>query len=189
MCLCVRALPQVSKAWLKSLSSPHHTSVFFWEKGDRYWLIKALCLCQLALEWQWINEKKWLHGLVREIGYFSFNRSDLKKWVWKMAWIDGALRTPSGETITDSLRQPCVHQRMVNKVRLWAHSRLTAPPINRLKDLKWTDDTTRVARDLDCMMDLHLTKSFIYIQKCIKMSMLGDEPCDFYSTIFVEKRE
>lgn len=36
------------------------------------------------------------------------------------------------------------------------------------------DKPTRVARDLDCMMELHLTKIFIYIQKCIKMSMLGD---------------
>lgn len=31
-----------------------------------------------------------------------------------------------------------------------------------------------VARVLDCMMGLHLTKIFNYIEKCIDMSMLGD---------------
>lgn len=36
------------------------------------------------------------------------------------------------------------------------------------------DKPTRVARDVDCMRELHLTKIFTYIQKCIKMSVLGD---------------
>lgn len=84
VCVCVRerALPQVSKAWIKSFSSFHHTSVFiyfFSETGDRYWLIKAFAPLS-TLSWVAAENKKKLtdcggiavRGVIREIGYFSF---------------------------------------------------------------------------------------------------------------------
>lgn len=78
------------------------------------------------------------------------------------------------------LGQPCVQKKkktvdsQINKSETL--STLLLPPLLLpvLKDLRRMDKPTRVTKDLDCMMEMHLNKNFIYIQKCIKMSMLGD---------------
>lgn len=152
--------------------------------------MKALCLCKVILRVAAENEKKWtdcgitVHGVIREIGYFFLlsPASLTQKWKnecerelsWrehdkphqkKQSCVPGAALCPKKKKTVDS---------QINKSETL--STLLLPPLLLpvLKDLRRMDKPTRVTKDLDCMMEMHLNKNFIYIQKCIKMSMLGD---------------
>lgn len=102
----------------------------------------------------------------------SRTHSKMKKWVWIGAWLDGALQTPSAGTLTRAWGSlVCTKKKkdsqLLNKVRLEAHSfwHHFLPPCLRIRGERTNPQV--FARDLDCMMELHLTEIFIYIQKSV----------------------
>lgn len=110
LCLCASTLPLVFKAWIKLFSPLHNTSVFFELKIGIDW--SNLCAsvnfvlsgsgklkeidrlqrhnCAWSDSWNW---------LFFFLSAASRTHTKVKRLVWKRARFDGALESPSEETI------------------------------------------------------------------------------------------
>lgn len=192
VCLCVRALPQVSKAWIKSFSSLHHTSVFSREEISIDW--SKLCASVNSVlsgggKWKEIDglqrynlawSDSWNWFIFLSISSISHSLKLEEKWVWKRARSDGLYNPPPTIWRNNDARlwQPCVHQKkkngsqLHNKARLQAHSFLTPLPLT--KDLRWTDKTTKVCEGPRLHDGIAFNQDFYLYTECIKMSMSGD---------------
>lgn len=179
VCLCVNALPQVAQAWIKLFSSFHFTSLHLdIVRSKRCASVSAV----LSGSWnEKGNEKKCqgeaVHGEIREIGWFFFllpaSLTHSNTWRFeKRAGLSGPLQTQTRITVgwyTETLSTIL----------------LTSLPLSRLKNLGWPPQKKK-----------HLQGTWTAWWNCIYLYTevyqdvnVGSWTCDFYSTIFVEKKQ